>query len=339
MTPPAGRIACVLTLLAVCTAASGQVNEMIPLTLELDGQVENVQFELEAPAIVEVRAYLPPPEVGTPKFVITDAGGKEVSIDPPRVTPAGKYNLAISAAGKSTDSFNIKIAASEPLDRYEPNDTRQTAAKLTLPLRTNIELHNRPNSDWFRFTIDRPYVLSVHVRPRGSAKAHFAVTDAEGKELYKTSNTWDYSGARYVSVTGGEYYLEVWKPYSGAVQAELELSLYAPSGGTGGKKDKKGGFIAVGMKKDSPDLNQLSVIAETAGVELVEAISPEIMKAELVDAVAAEETSPEEAVSRDGGAWVTWLAVLGILATAGGAAFWWFRVKPREHGLATDEHG
>jgi len=323
-----------LTLLAVCAAAGGQVNEMIPLTLEEDGQVEEIAFELETPAIVEVRAYLPPPELGAVKFVITDAEGKQVNIKAPRVAPAGEYNLAVSATGKSDDSFNVKIAASEPLDSYEPNDTRQTAAAIELPLRTNIELHSRPNSDWFRFKIDQPYILSVHVKPRGSAKAHFAVTDAEGKVLYKTSSTWDYAGARYVSVTPGEYYLEVFQPYSAAIRAELELSLYAPSSGAG----DKGGFIAVGMKSDSPDLKQLSVIAGTAGVGLIEAISPEIMKAELVDAVKEAAAEEEKAASTDGGTSAVWIVVLLILAAGGGASFWWFRGKSQK-GLATDEHG
>jgi len=329
-----GRIACLLALLAAWAAASGQIDEMIPMTLELDGQVENIPFELEAPAIVEIWAFFPPAEVGAVKFVVTDAEGREVNVAPPRVAAAGKYNLAVSSAGKSTDSFNVKIGTSEPLDRHEPNDTRQTAATVELPLRTNIELHGRTNPDWFRFKVGQPYVLSVHVQPGGGAKAHFAVTDAEGKELYKTSNTWDYSGARYVRVTPGEYCLKIWQPYSGPAYAELELALYAPSGGAG----NRGGFIAVGMKSDSPDLNQLSIIAGTSGVGLIETISPEIMKAELVDAVAIKEKSAERAAEEGGSAWVVWIIVLAVLAAGGAAAFWCFRKSP-EHRLATDEHG
>jgi hypothetical protein len=325
-TPPTLRsVLCVAAVLAVTAAARAQSDEMISLTIDTDGHVEDIPFDLDKPAAVSIQAFFPPAELGEIKFTVTAAAGEGVNIAPPKTLSPGSYSVAVSASGASPESFSIKIRTSEPVDSYEPNDTRETASPITLPLRTVITVdRGADNLDWFKFTVDQAYVLSIHLRARGSAGVSFKVVDAEGKDIYKGAS----AGARYVSLDAGEYYL-AFGPAGSSMQTEVELALYDPAGVVG----DKGGFIAVGMKEGSAGLDQLMLIAETTGKALIETISPEIMKAELLEAV---KKKPVETAKAEGpGGWITWLVILLILAASGGAGFWMrTRFKERSGGQA-----
>jgi len=192
-----------------------------------------------------------------------------------------------------------------------------------LPLRTVIAVNpGADNLDWFKFNIDQACVLSVHLRIKDWTNVDFKVVDAEGKSLYQTASEWDSHGARYANLTPGEYYLAV-GPSAASVYAEMELALYDPVG-LGGDS---GGFIAVGMKDGSPELNQLMLIASTGGKALVETISPEIMKAELLEAV--KEKPVETAEGAGSGVWIALIVILLILVAGGGAGFWMYK-RPKE---------
>jgi len=312
---------CAAVVLVVASAAGAQIGEMISLTIETAGHVEEIPFDIDKPAAVSIQAFFPPVELGEIKFVVTAAAGKTVNVAPPKILAPGSYSVAVSASGASPESFSIKIGAFEPVDPYEPNDTRQTASPITLPLRTVIQVdRGADNLDWFKFTIDRAYVLSIHLRPRGSSTVNFRVVDAEGKDVYKTASTWNTLGARYVALAAGEYCLVI-GPAGGSTPTEVELALFDPSGA-----GDKGGFIAVGMDKGSAGLEQLALIARTTGKGLIETVSPEIMKAELLEAV--KEKPVASAKRADGGSWVIWLVILLILVAGGGAVLWmraWFK--------------
>ena len=305
-------VLCIAAVLSVTAIAGAQVNEMIPLTIDTEGQVEDIPFDLDKPALMGIRAFFPPAELGAIKFIVTDDAGQAVNFAPPKVLAPGSYSVAVSASGASPESFSIKIGAYEPVDPYEPNDTRETASPITMPLRTVIRVdRGADNLDWFKFTIDQAYVLSIDLRPRRSASVDFRVVDAEGKDVYKAASTSTSRGARYASLAAGEYYLVF---SGGSADVEVELALYDPAG-----VGDKGGFIAVGMKAGSPALEQLMLIAKTTGKGLVETVSPEIMKAELLEAV---KEKPVETAKPDGGGWGTWLIIVLILAATGGAGFW-----------------
>jgi len=307
-------VLCVAGLLVMAAAAGAQSGEMISVTLDAPG---HVAFELEKPSVVRFRAFFPATELGVVSFSVTDADGNPVKFAAPKVLKPGSYSVAVSAGGASDDSFSVKIDVSEPNDVHEPNDTIETATRITLPLRTVIGIdRGADNLDWFKFSVDEPYLLSVHLRSRGGTSVSFKVLDAEGKILYKTASTWDSAGARYVSLTPGEYHLVVG---AGGYPdtAEMELALYDPDAAV----SDTGGFIAVGMTEGSDALNQLTLIAKTSGKGLVETLSPEIMKAELLEAV---KDRPAEVEPGEGGSyeWLLWLGVVLILGGSGTAGFW-----------------
>ncbi len=320
---------CVGLLGAIASGASAQIGEMIPVTINAPGHVEEIPFDLDKPSAVSIQAFFPAAELGVVSFTVTDADGAAVSIAPPKVLKAGSYSVAISAVGVSTESFSVKIAVSEPLDVYEPNDTRQTASSIELPLRTVITADTgAANLDWFKFKVDQDYLLSVHLRARNHSAISFKILDSEEKVLYQTASIWDSKGARYASLAAGEYYLVV-GPAGAAGPVEMELGLYDPEGSGG----ENGGFIAVGMEEGSAGLNQLTLIAKSGGKGLVETVSPEIMKAELLEAV---KDKPVE-VEPEGGSyeWLLWLGVVLILGGSGTAGFW-MRAKFKDSGRDKD---
>jgi hypothetical protein len=289
---------------------------MIPVTIDVPGHVEDIPFDLDKPAAVNVQTFFAPAELGAIKLVVTDADDKVVNIAPPKVLKPGSYSVAVSAAGSSPESFSVKIGVSEPVDAYEPNDTLETATPITLPLRTVIVAdRGLDNLDWFKFSVDQEYLLSVHLRARRGSSVSFKILDADGENLYKTASSWDSAGARYASLAAGEYYLVI-GPASSSDTTEMELALYDPVGVSG----DSGGFIAVGMKEGSAGLNQLTLIAKASGKGLVETVSPDIMKAELLEAV---KDKPVETGKPGGsGGWITWIIILLMLAITGGAGFW-----------------
>ena len=316
-------VLCVAAMLALVASADAQSGEMIQVTIDTAGHVEDIPFDIDKPAAVSVQAFFPPTELGEIKFAVTDADGKAVSIASPKVLGPGAYSVAVSAAGVSSDSFSVKIGVSEPLDAYEPNDTREKASRIELPLRTVIKVdRGQGNFDWFKFSIDQAYVLSIHLRPKGSASVDFRVVDTEGKDVYKAASTSTSRGARYASLVAGEYYL-VLSASGYSVDTEMELALFDPVGFGG----DNGGFIAVGMKEGSVGLDQLTLIAKTSGKTLVETISPEIMKAELLEAV--KEKPVETAKVGGSVAWILWVAIILILLAGAGTGYWMYK-RPKE---------
>jgi len=306
----------VAVLAAITAAAGAQSGEMVSVTLDSPGHVEDIPFEIDKPSAVSAMAYFPPAEVGAVNFAVTDADGKPVKFAHPKVLKPGSYSLAVSAAGVSDDSFSVKIDISEPIDVYEPNDTQETATSITLPLRTVIGVdHGAENLDWFKFSVDQPYLLSVHLRTRRGSSVSFKVLDSEGASLYATASRWGSSGARYASLEAGEYYLVV-GPASSSDTAEMELGLYDPVAVVG----DNGGFIAVGMTEGSAGLNQLTLIAKTSGKGLVETLSPEIIKAELMEAVKDKPAEADKgSASRE---WIIWSIIILVLAGSGVGGFY-----------------
>ena len=316
-----GRLGVVLcaALLAIIAPALAQSGQMIPVTIENVGDIEEIPFELEKLGGVSVQEFFPPEALGAVSFAVTGADGKPVNITYPKTLRPGSYSVAVSAVGSSPESFSVKIDISEPSDSYEPNDTRQTASEIKLPLRTVIQANRgADNLDWFKFSIERAYVLSVHFRNRTGGRIYFRVVDSEGKDVYKSGSS--SQGARYASLAAGQYYLAVGS--SGSSTTEMELALYDPVGMAG----ERGGFIAVGMKDGSEALEQLKIIASTTGKPLVKTLSAEKIKKELQDAVkqATIESPEKEKSSR----WLVWLIVILVLALSGAGGFW-MRAKLR----------
>lgn len=312
----------ILIVAALAGQAPGRTNEMLAVTLSGPGQSRTIQFELAQPAHVSFQAFFPPTELGSLNFAVTDHAGQSVDAKWPRVLAKGKYTLTVSATGASPESFPLKISAAVPLDPYEPNDTRETASRVRVPLRAAIELHGRRYPDWFRFQIDSPHVLSVHLRPRKKTTVHFAVTDSEGKVLYATSHWADYLGARYVMAEPGEYFLEVWSVQSGAWTVDVELALYewAPDA------TARGGFIALGMKPDSADFTQISLIAGATGITVVETLEPEVMRRELSVAIKAK---PAGTADGSGLGWLWIVLLIAVLVAVGGAVLVRRRMRDR----------
>jgi hypothetical protein len=309
-------VLCLAAVLAFAGEAAAQSDEMISVTIDTAGHVVDIPFDLDKPASVSIQAFFPPRELGAIKFAVTDAAGEAVNIAPPKVLSPGAYSVAVSASGVSSESFSVKIGLSEPLDAYEPNDTRQTASRIELPIRTVIKVDpGSDNIDWFKFSIDQNCVLSVHILTKTWNRIDFKVVDAEEKIAYQTVASWDSHGARYANLIAGDYYLAV-GPSAKPVYAEMELALYDPTVVAG----DNGGFIAVGMKEGSSDLNQLAIIANTTGKGLIETVSSEIMKTELLEAV--KEKPVDTATNQGSWAWVIWTVILLILAAGGGAGFW-----------------
>jgi len=322
-------VLCAAVMLVIPSLAGAQVGEMVSVSIDAPGHVVDIPFELDKPSAVSVQAFFPPADVGQIKFTVTDDADQPVDITPPKILKPGAYSVAVSASGVSSESFSVKIGVFEPADAYEPNDTQQTATPITLPLRTVIVSdRGSDNLDWFKFSIDQAYLLSVHLRTRRGSSVRFKVVDAEGKSFYETSSSWDSAGARYASLAPGQYYLVV-GPASSSDTTEMELALYDPVGVAG----DSGGFIALGMKEGSAGLNQLMLIAKTSGKGLVETLSPEVMKAELVEAVKDKpvETKEEESSGR----LFFWLVTLLLLAASGAAGFWMksrFKKRPKTGG-------
>ncbi|MCP4376346.1 MAG: hypothetical protein GY794_09250 [bacterium] len=317
-------VLCVAVVLVFGTVSRAQNNEMIPLTIDTAGHVEDIPFDLDKPSAVSIQAFFPPAELGKIKFAVTNESGQAVNIASPKILAPGSYSVAVSASGASPESFSVKIGVAEPLDSYEPNDTRETASPIELPLRTVIRTDSgRDNLDWFKFRIGQAYVLSIHIIPRSGGTVNFRVIDADGKDVYKAASTRTSRGARYVSLVAGEYYL-TFGAAGGSVNTELELGLFDPTSGGGAE----GGFIAVGMKEGSDALGQLKLIAKTTGKGLVESVDPEVMKAELMEAV--REHSGETAGTWGLG-WIIWVTVPLLVF---GVAGFWLRCRFRQHDNA-----
>jgi hypothetical protein len=104
----------------------------------------------------------------------------------------------------------------------------------------------------------------------------------------------------------------------------MELALYDSAPGA----TARGGFIALGMKPDSPDFTQISLIAGATGISMVETLQPEVMQRELSGAI---KVRPAGTGGGPGLVWL-WIALLIVLAAVVGAVVVWRRSRARAAG-------
>lgn len=309
-----------MTSLLIIAAAG----EMVEVTLREPGASVRVEFTLESPAYVEAIAYFPPTELGSVGFEFQRADGTPVAYAWPEVWPAGDYAAIVRAGGASETPFPVRIAATDPLDPFEPNDTREQAAEVTAPLRARVRLQ-AGNEDWYRIRVPRAGILSVQVRPDApSVTLNYTVSRPDGTVAYTTAEWFHHRGARYVGVEAGDYSLQLFDHGQTDSFATMSMGLYSPPASEG----RAGGLMAVGVSPDSADWNQLTLLGRAAGHPLRETFTVEEIERELARVVAgpAETASSARARRARGGAWGFMLLALVIGA---GAVAWMVRTTRR----------
>jgi hypothetical protein len=295
------KLIIVLFFISISTSAYAQTDEMIPVTLNEVGSVKTIPFRLDRPLSLQVRTYFATAELGNINLVVRDSNDKIIDWQRAAALPAGDYQLAVSAGGTSPITFYLKITLTEPLDEFNFNISRETAAEVDVPWRRHLQVRDQNSPGWFRLNVSQPGILAINVNPP-QAKLFYSVEDEKGALLYKIAEEYDNAGTRYMRVEGGNYFLILWGENGGNV--EVEVSLFAPNP----LVDEGSGWVAIGVAENSSDMQQLKLISEASGKPLKKAYSADEIRSEMEQATKALESGRRSKI------WLILLVVSAALA-------------------------
>lgn len=93
-------------------------------------------------------------------------------------------------------------------DRYEKNDTKDTATALSFPGEVNATIHNAKDSDWYSFTLDNGAALNLTLTPPAKSSFGLYLYDENGDEHGKSVCDNKSQNIR-CEAKSGRYYLKV----------------------------------------------------------------------------------------------------------------------------------
>jgi hypothetical protein len=324
-------LALILALVALftipATAAFAQqrveVNAIIELEFE-PGEPRRVRFELDAAAALHFDVFAGTDSIGAVLLQAETGNAAEADKRPAApflVLGPGRHTVDLVANGPDAEAagrIQGRLTAQAPNDAFEPNDTVETAARISLPFHRVVRLSDG-DWDWFRIDPPRAGVLGVQMRAWRSAYQGpvIRILDADGEELYASpEGDGAWNGMRYVRVGRDPVFVGVsdtraWRDNQTDGYKALEIVMIQPL------DRMRGQLVSLGLDAGDPGWLQLQEIGAGLGTELRAANEAEAVATELSRAVAGS--------SQGGGLWLYGLAVLVLLIAAAGGVWLWRR--------------
>ena len=275
-----------------------QFDRFFSLTFDAAAPVRLLRLEVDRSGHLAMRAFHNPDVINWVGYTLrSDAGGQWT---PGRddliwVQPGG-YDLIVRLSDRTiTGGISLRIEINEPLDRTEPNDSKEQAIAIDLPFRKRVFLEAENDVDWFSFTIGEEGVLSAAATDAG---LEIYAADGEPLPLPDTSE-----GTRYLIVQPGPYYARV-HSVSNVRFGKITLRHYPPSSIAA----EINRIIGVGLESDPETAGQMRAVSYATGTPLVETTDVAEIAAALEEASGASKGAP----------WWLWAGLLvGILIAAG----------------------
>lgn len=324
------RVLLILALLLATGAAQVQSRAQ---SIEPD-RIEDVRLDDEGRATLRFRTE----HIGRLRadiFSTPDTAGQiTVSFRDPNAAPtsgktavrspiwdAGRYEADVQAANPGSAIVQLRVSVDIPLDEFEPNDTRETAARVEIPFEGVIRISNG-DPDWFRVDPPTGGVLGIHLHrynPQQLDGPRFRVFEGDGTLLLESAEAfWGYRGMRYVRATGRPLYIEASAPNNfGENDVDafmgLEIVLYRPEGAPASARS----LVTLSLEGEDPSMFQLDLVGEAIGVDTVAANEAGGVARELDTAIRGRKVNWGIAIA----------GLLALLVLGGGGYFVWRRTR------------
>jgi hypothetical protein len=126
---------------------------------------------------------------------------------------AGTYRLRFFGAHEASRPYSLSVSSRTPGDAgFEPNDTRATATAITLPFARSELFASDRDTDWYRFTLERPATVEI------ALSHHWGYLTPAAEEWNLTPIG---TGPTVLELPADDYYLQV----QGHVGAFYSLSI------------------------------------------------------------------------------------------------------------------
>lgn len=322
-----------LCMTAPACAAPLEPDQYAQIVLGTAGASVSLDVRTSQEGYLVSSPMLPPPELGTLHVTATNARGAAVDIKGAKSLPAGIYHLRVTADGASPEPFNYGVRFVSWKDRFEPNDTARTAAKIELPFNEAIALRDSGDQDWFSFDLNGPGVLLVRLTSPAARSELLVEANAQndpelrqgakpatGDDASKITKFGNGAGVarRYFEVTARGAWLVMAKlgadpaADGSEMSARMDIVFYPdkPS------RDMTPALVALGTSDTDPAIEQMRLRLRAEGRTVLVTNDPN----EIARALTAVALAPIP-----GARWPVWLWLvigLGILGGAGGVAVW-----------------
>lgn len=244
------------------------------------------KLQLDEPAEFTVDLIYDTTKVVPYHMVITDADGsswpraKFWAVPQPlrrinhqqtaRHLPSGDYAISLYRTRPAEDEVTVVFATSFPNDGFEPNDTRELARRLELPVQAAALSMFPEDNDWFYFEVTEPGIFEITGAPApdtewrnvGWPTVSSASEDGPTVAYYFAETGF----ARYWLAEAGRYFIEM-QPKSGRrVSWFMDLEFMpAPSA----VDDSNTDFYVLGLEPGEELSGTLSNVASIGGGESI----------------------------------------------------------------------
>ncbi|MDX1927507.1 MAG: pre-peptidase C-terminal domain-containing protein [Pirellulaceae bacterium] len=152
--------------------------------------------------------------------------------------PAGVYFVQVFGAPNTRNpNYALRVDAPElviPSDRFEANDTQQTATSLSVPSGLasfgDLTVHQSGNNDWFKFTTAGASTTAHYVSidfSHLSGDLDVELYNAQGTKLRESATIRDQERISLAGLVAGDYWLKVFGN-SGATNPSYRLDVALP---------------------------------------------------------------------------------------------------------------
>jgi len=235
-----------------------------------------------------------------------------------QIIDRGSARVLVQGSGLESQTVQLRFSMEPALDRYEPNNSFETARPVTPPF-LGLTEQRAGDPDWFHVTLGSGDILGVQLRTSydfyGPRLAFF---DADQTLLYESvDNEWGHRGMRYYSGISGDIYIRVtdsneWAPQDPDAFRLLDIETYHPEG-IGNNM-----LVKIDMQADKATSDQMDFLGAAVGARVVGAGDA----AKITEAL---DQTVREAPARKTPVWVWWLAGIFSLGALAGLGLFWRR--------------
>lgn len=234
-----------------------------------------------------------------------------------RVLDPGDYRMSVT--GFPNSQLQLRLSLEPALDIYEPNDTLETAAEVSVPFFGLIDIIGS-SDDWFKVEVPKNKIVGAQLHAGEAYGKYFiGFYDENGTQLYLSDDTdWGTDGMRYFKSDGGPLYIKVYENtgvtfFDPQTFILFEIQSFSPN------MDNPNTFVKIAMGGNDRASSQIDFVSEAAGTNVANAEESIDITEELTRAVSRQNDTEQ--------GWVLWGVFGAIIIAAIGVFLVLFRKR------------
>lgn len=270
------------------------LDEVTDITLDDQG-LAKLSVNLPEAGIIKALVFS-----GAEATFTLDATGSEATETEPAIAPLpvsaialdrGEHIITTAFPDAPNTKLQVRFVHEPPLDRFEPNDTQETARRITPPF-AGLVRFGSDDADWFEFDAPAGHLVGAQLRTFQSYSGPVInFYTSQGELLYQSPDeNWGHRGMRYIVSPGGTIRINL-SDTSGRTKERggfipLVVQTFPP------QSESNSILVKLDLEADEDTSFQLNALGRAVGARVADADDAATIAAELNRAVSVEDKTP-----------------------------------------------